>query len=375
MGTEARGFGSWHLKGGRYEQRGLPVEVLSEFARYERLVIDVAKGIYKRRHAMRQRVPRGFTSSFSLRLSEVRRGSVIPVLEVAPQDSSTLFDDDDSGIFEEARLVIQRALKSIGEGDGIPGDFPVNALREFSRFGRSLQANETIEFDEGTPQAASYSQSIRRLIHEQARLDKFEIEALITGQVTALHADKGTFEFRLSRIGKVVNGHFQSDDVVSDLKQYLDRSSMAPTVAMNAVLIQSMDEEVIEIQDVLAVEPVLPSDWSERLSELQSLEPGWLGGVGLQVTRRVLREAESLLLEFLDEGIERPYIYPTEEGGVQFEWPFSAGEVNLLVLPDGSVEVLAFSKTDERERLEKFDWRQLHEIAVSVLGGMADYAG
>ncbi|MDX6764631.1 hypothetical protein SIN09_35915, partial [Streptomyces sp. F8] len=141
MGTEARGFGSWHLKGGRYEQRGLPVEVLSEFARYERLVIDVAKGIYKRRHAMRQRVPRGFTSSFSLRLSEVRRGSVIPVLEVAPQDSSTLFDDDDSGIFEEARLVIQRALKSIGEGDGIPGDFPVNALREFSRFGRSLQAN------------------------------------------------------------------------------------------------------------------------------------------------------------------------------------------------------------------------------------------
>ncbi|MDX6764357.1 hypothetical protein SIN09_34455, partial [Streptomyces sp. F8] len=257
----------------------------------------------------------------------------------------------------------------------IPGDFPVNALREFSRFGRSLQANETIEFDEGTPQAASYSQSIRRLIHEQARLDKFEIEALITGQVTALHADKGTFEFRLSRSGKVVNGHFQSDDVVSDLKQYLDRSSMAPTVAMNAVLIQSMDEEVIEIQDVLAVEPVLPSEWSERLSELQSLEPGWLGGVGLQVTRRVLREAESLLLEFLDEGIERPYIYPTEEGGVQFEWPFSAGEVNLLVLPDGSVEVLAFSKTDERERLEKFDWRQLHEIAVSVLGGMADYAG
>ncbi|MET9700662.1 hypothetical protein ABZY31_27595 [Streptomyces sp. NPDC006529] len=375
MGTEARGFGSWHLKGGRYEQRGLPVEVLSEFARYERLVIDVAKGIYKRRHAMRQRVPRGFTSSFSLRLSEVRRGSVIPVLEVAPQDSSTLFDDDDSGIFEEARLVIQRALKSIGEGDGIPGDFPVNALREFSRFGRSLQANETIEFDEGTPQAASYSQSIRRLIHEQARLDKFEIEALITGQVTALHADKGTFEFRLSRSGKVVNGHFQSDDVVSDLKQYLDRSSMAPTVAMNAVLIQSMDEEVIEIQDVLAVEPVLPSEWSERLAELQSLEPGWLGGVGLQVTRRVLREAESLLLEFLDEGIERPYIYPTEEGGVQFEWPFSTGEVNLHVLPDGSVEVLAFSKTDERERLEKFDWRQLHEIAVSVLGGMADYAG
>src|SRR5690606_34030521 len=100
MGTNSRAFGSWRLQGGRYEQQGLAVEVLAEFARYERLVVDVAWGLYKQRHASRQRVPRGFASSFSLRLSDIRRGSVIPVLERTAVDDDALFDDRDAGIFD-----------------------------------------------------------------------------------------------------------------------------------------------------------------------------------------------------------------------------------------------------------------------------------
>ncbi|WP_420117552.1 hypothetical protein, partial [Micromonospora sp.] len=61
--------------------------MLSEFARYERLVVDVAKAIYKNRHARRQRVPRGFATGFELRLTEIQVGSVVPVLEV-PAESS-----------------------------------------------------------------------------------------------------------------------------------------------------------------------------------------------------------------------------------------------------------------------------------------------
>jgi hypothetical protein len=361
------------LRGGRYEQRGLPVEVLAEFARYERLIIDVARGIYKQRHASRQRVPRGFASSFSLRLADIRPGSVIPVLERAPDDAAALFDDRDAGIFDEARLVIQEALRSIGAGGEIPRNFPPSALREFSRFGRSLQDDEFVVFDEGTPNAATYSQSVRRLIHERAQLDRFEIETLITGQVVGVAADKGTFEFRESRSGKSIPGRFSSDDIVADLRQYLDRSTMAPTVSVSAVAIQSMEEETIEIHDVLSIEPVLPSEWSERLVELQGLESGWLDGVGAQVTRKVLREVEALLLEFLDSGIRRPYVYPTEEGGVQLEWPFEAGEVIVTVRAVDKVEAFAFSKQDDRERENVFHWRQLDEIAEFVLGGIAEY--
>lgn len=374
MGTETRSFGSWHLRGGRYEQHGLPVEFLSEFARYERLVVDVAKGLYKRRHATRQRVPRGFASSFSLRLSAVKTGSVVPVLEITPVEDSALFDEQATGIFDEARLLIQEALRSISVGSGIPPAFPQSALREFSRFGRSLQDDEVIEFDEGTQHAATYSQAIRRSIQEQARLDRFEVETLIMGQVTTLSAERGTFEFRLAKEGRTVNGRFSSDDVVADLRQYLDRSTMAPTVALNAVAIQSLDEEVLEIHDVLGVEPVLPAEWSERLAELQKLEAGWLDGRGQAVSRRVLRQAEALLLECLDAQIERPFIYPTEDGGVQFEWSTESGEVTAEITPQEQVELYAFSKVTDREEEATYEWRQLSEIAEFLLRGVAEYA-
>lgn len=374
MGDTSRTFGSWRLRGGRYEEPGLPVEVLAEFARYERLVVDVARGLYKQRHASRQRVPRGFSSSFSLRLSDIRRGSVIPVLERTATNNDGLFDEEDAGIFDEARIIIQNALRSIQSGSGIPRNFPPQALREFSTFGRSLHDDEFIEFDSGTPDAAIYSQSIRHLIQEQARLERFEIETLVYGQVVGVSADKGIFDFRLTPSEKVIPGRFSSDDVVADLKPYLDPSTMAPTVAINAVAIQSMNEEIIEIQDLLSIEPLLPTAWADRLAELHDLESGWLDGIGQQVSRKVLREVESLLLKFLDEQVERPYIYPTEEGGVQLEWPYTAGEVTLTVTADGKVEAFAFSKQDDRDMERNFRWRQLDEITEFVVGGITEYA-
>ncbi|MFJ9088712.1 hypothetical protein ACIRL3_40520 [Streptomyces sp. NPDC102384] len=294
-------------------------------------------------------------------------------MERTAVDAEALFDDRDAGIFEEARMIIQDALRAIQDGQGIPRTFPPHALREFSRFGRSLRDDELIEFDSGTSSAVIYSQHVRRQIQEQARLDRFEIETLVYGQVVGVSADKGTFEFRLTRSEKVVPGRFSSDDIVADLKQYLDLSTMAPTVSINAVAIQSMSEEIIEIQDVLSIEPVLPPEWSERLTELHDLEAGWLDGVGRQVSRKVLREVESLLLEFLDEQIKRPYIYPTEDGGVQLEWPYSTGEVTLTITPDEKVESCAFSKENDQDNERTFHWRQLGEITEFVIGGIAEY--
>ncbi|WP_157845585.1 hypothetical protein [Kitasatospora phosalacinea] len=358
MGTEAHAFGSWRLRGGRYEQHGLPVEVLSEFARYERLVIGVAKGIYKRRN-FRQRAPRGFDSSFTLRLTDIQSGSVIPVLEIAPTEDDSLFEDGSFGIFEEARIIILEALRSIDNDDDIPANFPKSALPEFSRFGRSLQADEFIEFDANTPHAATYSQAIRRKIQERAQIDRFEVEAPVNGQITGVSAEKLTFDFRLARTEKTISGSFSSEELVADMRQYLDRSTLAPTVALSAVTVQSMDEEIIEIRDILGIEPLLPPEWSERLLELGSLPDGWLDGAGKAVTRKVIREAEALLLECLDREIRRPYIYPTEDGGVQFEWSTSNGEATAEVKPDGKVEIFAYSKRMDSEKEHTFAWRQL----------------
>ncbi|MFB7619821.1 hypothetical protein [Kitasatospora sp. NPDC056181] len=376
MGSDARTFGSWHLRGGRYEQHGLPVDVLSEFARYQRLVVDVARGLYKQRFMTRQRVPRGFASGFSLRLAAVHEGSVVPVLEVSRPNEPDLFDWNTLGIFEDARVLIQDTLRAVSEGERIPPTFPVHALREFSTFGRSLQEDEFIEFDPGTDHAAVYSQAVRRSLQERAKLDKFEVETLVTGQVTGIYADDGSFKFRLSENGKVISGHFSSDDVVPDLKQYLDLSSMAPTVALSTVAIQSMTEDIIEIQDVLGIEPVLPPELVERLTELSKLESGWLEGAGEEISKLVLRQAESLLLGFLDEGIERPRIFPTDRSGVQFEWTGTQGEVTAEITRDEKVELYAYSKTDDDDEEEAtYKWSQFEDVISFLRRGIREYAG
>jgi hypothetical protein len=373
MGTDERAFGSWHLRGGRYEEHGLPVEVLSEFARYERLVVDVAKAIYMRRNAHRQRAPRQF-SQFSLRLAAVREGSVIPVLEVPRELHAPIFAGGEFGVFNEARLLIQEALRSVASEGNIPASFPPNALREFSRFGRSLQKGEYFSFDEDTPHAATYSWEIRRSIQELARLEHFEVETTVPCQVTGLNADEGTFRVRLARNGRTIAGRFSSDDTVSDLRQYLDVSTLAPTVAISAVAIQSIGEEIIEIRDVLNVEPLLPAEWSERLLELSKLQSGWMEGSGEPVSKRVLRQTESLLLELLDLGVSRPYIYPTESGGVQLEWTGGAGEVAAEITKNEGFEIYAFSEMVAEDLDRSFASHEIDEAAQFLLEGIRRYA-
>jgi hypothetical protein len=69
------------LTGSRFGQPGMPVEVLPELTAYRELIVAVARELFLRRNLGRQRVPRGFTESFQLRLERVDKGSTIPVLE------------------------------------------------------------------------------------------------------------------------------------------------------------------------------------------------------------------------------------------------------------------------------------------------------
>ncbi|MEU5286504.1 hypothetical protein AB0G97_21180 [Streptomyces sp. NPDC020755] len=343
------------------------MEMLSEFARYERLVINVAKGLYKQRNWRRQRVPRGFTSDFGLRLTAVNRGSVMPVLEISQNTESELFEREGEGIFDEARFLIQDTLRSVAGGGAIPQRFPHAALKEFSSFGRSLQGDETILFDEGSRHEAIFSQEIRRILQERASIDEFEVEVQTLGQIIGVLADKSTFEFLPVGTTRSIMGRFSSAELVPELTQYLGHSTMAPSVAMSAVALQSSDAGTIEFQDILSIEPALPAEWSSRLAELNKLENRWLDGGGDAIALQVLRATESLLLECLDGGIPRPNIYPVDTGGVQLEWLSGQGEVSVEIVASREIELYAFSKIDDADEEESVvGWTEL-ELAVDFI--------
>ena len=71
------------FEGGRFDEAGYPLDALGELVRYERLVVEVARGLWMDKHPTRKRAPRHFDNALRLRLSAVEDGSVIPVLKRA----------------------------------------------------------------------------------------------------------------------------------------------------------------------------------------------------------------------------------------------------------------------------------------------------
>ena len=69
------------LKGQRFDDHTLPLQLARDFIAYEDLIVELAKHLYIKENCQRKRVPRGFTENFSLQLKSVTEGSTVISLE------------------------------------------------------------------------------------------------------------------------------------------------------------------------------------------------------------------------------------------------------------------------------------------------------
>lgn len=323
MAEPGRVFSAMRLRGGRFERRGFPLEALPELARYERLVLDVAKVLWKQSNPDRRRVPRGFAEQLQLRLTEVESGSVIPVLErgAPPGQIPGPLMDDVSGIFEQARDLIEDTFAAITAGLEMPASLPLEALAGFVRFGSTLRNDERIEFRAGTDHPILYSQQVRRRLLARSAVERFQIEGLMGGRVTSVDADARTFVVTTFD-GRKVPGTYVDETVHDDLLAVLNSQAKAPVVRLEGILTVNAADEVHGIDDVRSVELFeLPERaWGKRLLELAHLGPGWLDGGGEPVAFSALDAAREVLQLLDDAAVDPPAITPTEDGGVHLEW-------------------------------------------------------
>lgn len=341
-------FGVIRLRGGRYERSGLPLAAASELARYERLVRNVARSLYLDDHPGRQRAPRGDQFDFELRLTSVESGSVVPVLERSA--SGGLFYGDNTEYFERSRVTINDALRSFNAGVP-PRQFPQDCLDDFRVFGRTLTDNESFEFSdtEKSNNPAVLDVRTRQLISDYADLGYLDVETLLIGRVTGLRTQPTQFDFIVADTGKRVTGSYRGTAVWSQLRDVLGEGPRAQLAALTVVARKNDDGEISDISDVLSVELTLPDSWRARLQYLAELGDGWLDETSSAPTAGVLDAAEQVLLGCLDEGLQRPGIFPTSVGGIQLEWETATREARLTVMPDGGIETFWFSVADDAE--------------------------
>lgn len=96
-----------------------------------------------------------------------------------------------------------------------------------------------------------------------------------------------------------------------------------------------------------------PASWLRdvgvRLDVIRKLPPNWDNEGAEPINDRILDVASELLRPLRWSGVPVPRIAPVRGGGIQFEWRVYGRELEVEILPDGSVEYLRVDESGGAE--------------------------
>jgi hypothetical protein len=212
MPLERRDLATLRFTGPRFADHGLDLDVLPELVAYKQLLVETAKEIWRRRYPERQRLPRGFEESISIKFFHLAEGSTaVPLtreVDVAPQSLLPLDEAPDE--LDEAAALLGDAIESAGSSRPLPAELPRTVVPLFEGFGRTLRADESIMIRSlRRPTETRYDEAIRA--HMIARKDPvYQDDVDIVGEVRLTDLDRRSFSIRLDT-GTKVGGTYQPE--------------------------------------------------------------------------------------------------------------------------------------------------------------------
>lgn len=325
------------FEGGRFSEAGYPLDALVELVRYERLVVEVARGLWMKDHPGRQRAPRHFDEGLRLRLVDVEEGSVMPVLErhhVA--EEGKLFDPDDWA--GRSQHVITDAISAIASEKPLPEAFPQAVVPNLVQFGSSLQEDEACRFGNNGNGQVRYDQAARRHLIALTASESIQRDGELLGRIGAINANKQTFDFA-DRRGSHVSGSFSRRNLIVDLRAVTDRDPDAPFVRLSCRYTTDEYGRLSAIEDVEGLETLVSSDdpLGLQLRQLLELAKGWHDGAGEQIDPAAVEWGRDFAGEIGPEGISGLSVFPTLEGGLLLERQLQDRRWSLEVDPEGAV--------------------------------------
>ena len=191
-------------------------------------------------------------------------------------------------------------------------------------------------------------------------------ETTVRGTVPEADQDNMTFKIQLSN-GQKVTAPIPSQQLGTILEAF-SRYKDGMRVLLHGV---GRFDQVMHLLDFDSTKDVSipdPLDVTARLEELRSLKDGWLEGGGRALSHEGLDWLLRSFNQHYPENLPPPYLYPTEEGGVQAEWSLGPKEVSLeieLRSYSGEWHVLDMETNEVCERTLNInsanDWKWLVE--------------
>lgn len=335
-------FASVKLGGTRFDQAQIPVESLIELLRYRELIIAAATNAWELDHPG-ESVPAALHESFELTLTDVADGSAIPLLE-RPIESD--FDT----FFEDGKDDVDQLLRDVNSGGYEPRAFPKWAdIDAFWNFGETLQPEETmiVPAPVGTTKHFAQISQVTRTQYfytlkkkVRASADRTQAFGAVTGRVTALDAENRNFDISTVAFGSI-HGRFKTVDITDDLREFLGSSSDAPNIIILGLLgykegtLEKVHEATFAVQES---DPFAAT--AQSLTTIAETESGWLEGGVQAVTLDASKLGSKVLNLIKAADVTPPRVFPTEDGGLSFEWATSSYVLSFEI--DSNFRILAY---------------------------------
>jgi hypothetical protein len=359
MADDSKKIFSLIYQGRRFDNAHLPVEVLSDLPAFRDLLVAYAKEEWRRRHAGRKRIPRGFENSFSFDLVNILEGSAKPQLEWNRTSAQANLPGMDDEIGDIVECAYSNVITLIGGQAGVATALNAEKLRALNRFGAGLRENEKIEIPERRSFNVVYlDTNRRRQLITAGRGNyrtRFEGIGLLTG--THVKGDPGSLVKVFTDKYAEIDIPVEQDQIISDF----DGSLYAEVQFQLLVELDAQDRfrSVVEVFDVGVVDNDDFKKCRTRLDELRNLKDGWHDGHGFQIAQAPLDLAQKFCIKHPTYcGLFR--LYPTEVGGVLIDFERDGWDFSVEFSPTGGVEMYGI-EIDGSQEMEPVEFPGLND--------------
>jgi len=207
----------------------MEIPALVELIRYQELVTETAKAIYRRSNPEAGRLPNRFEEMATLRFSRIEAGSAAIPLEACEEYDESAFEfaqDQPIVPVREAVDLIASSVKAAERNEKLPEEFPRACLAPLAALGKTLGPEDRIGMESARNKVSAwYTQQVRNHFEALVTAPYTDTDVRVKGKVLA--ADVKAFRFVLypedQSPVQVLFDEAQEAEVIRALKEHRSR--------------------------------------------------------------------------------------------------------------------------------------------------------
>lgn len=342
--------------GPRFTGARMPLDVLPDLPAFRDLLVAYVKAGWREAHAERERLPKGFVRGLKFDLVGIEDGSAIPAIQWDSNNAQLQlpdFRDEMENLIADAFAKIVRLIEGADAQVSTESLNP-EEVRALSKFGSGLQEGERIDFIDQVNSLGNvvYLDAYRRKLLLTRGRNSYEVRFDSVGRLLGSVVDQGDASGHIE-ISTTEHNTLSIPISPERVKSEFD-GKIGADVQFRLIIELDENDRLLEIAEVLEIDLIdaeVTADLERcrsRIDVLSSLSDGWHDGSGKSPTDASIKAAYRLLAR--KPGLAAKYsIFPTDGGGLLFEFAIDVWEYSIEIGSGGQAEIFGVESDGDGE--------------------------